>query len=376
MNAERGRQIYGQLGVRPVINATGGHRTLLGGSTLSPMVRQAMEDANRYYVDMEELLDKSGQIVAGLLGAEAAYITSGCCAALALGTAACMAGSDPQRVGRLPDVSGMRHEVLIQKGQRYKYDRCVTSAGARLVEVGDASGTSPDQIEAAIGERTVAILYRAPDGDPGVVSLDQVVRIGKQHRIPVIVDAAGQVYPVARLKQYTSMGADLVGYGAKYFGAPNSTGVLCGRKDLVQAAALNGFIGFEASPHRTFGRPMKLDRQEIVAVVVALREWMAMDHQARFKGYARRVRLLQDELGSIPYVDLVPDGDPVTGLRIVLDKEALGRTAAQVAEALHDGDPSIWVRSHQGAIVVSAVTLMDGDEMVIADRLKKLITTQ
>lgn len=376
MSAEHGRQVYGQLGVRPVINATGGHRTLLGGSMLSPAVRRAMEDANRYYVDMQELLDKSGQIVAGLLGAEAAYITSGCCAALALGTAACMAGSDPAKMGRLPDASGMRHEVLIQKGQRYKYDRCVTSAGARLVEVGDASGTRPEQIEAAIGEQTVAILYRAPDGDPGVVSLDQVVQIGKRRRIPVLVDAAGQVYPLQRLKQYTSMGADLVGYGAKYFGAPNSTGVLCGRKDLVQAAALHGFIGFEAGPHRTFGRPMKLDRQEIVAVVVALREWMTMDHQARFEGYARRVRQLQDRLASTPHIELVPDGDPVTGLRIVLDEQSLGTTAADVAGALQDGDPSIWLRTQQGAIVVSVVTLMDGDERVIADGLKGLLLTK
>jgi uncharacterized pyridoxal phosphate-dependent enzyme len=356
-----------------VINATGGQRTLLGGSALSPQVRQAMEDANRYYVDMEELLEVSGQVVAGLLSAEAAYITSGCCAALALGTAACMAGADPARLEKLPDVSGMRHEVLIQKGQRYKYDRCVTSSGARLVEVGDATGTSTEQIEAAIGERTVAILYRAPDGAPGVVSLEKVIQLGKQHQIPVILDAAGQVYPVERLKMYTGMGADLVGYGAKYFGAPNSTGVLCGRADLVQAAARHGFIGFEASSHRSFGRPMKLDRQEIVAVVVALRQWMTMDHEARFEGYARRVQRLQEVLEGMPHLTLAPDGDPVTGLRISLDEGALGKTTAEIAAALKDGDPSIWVRAQQGAITVSVRTIMDGDELVIADSLRELL---
>jgi L-seryl-tRNA(Ser) seleniumtransferase len=356
-----------------VINATGGQRTLLGGSHLSPLVRQAMEDANRYWVDMEELLEVSGQIVAGLLGAPAAYITPGCCAALALGTAACMAGSDPDKLERLPDVRGMRYEVLIQKGQRYKYDRCVTSSGARLVEVGEASGTSSEQIEAAIGERTVAILYRAPDGKPGVVPLESVIEVGQRHQVPIIVDAAGQVYPVERLKAYTGMGADLVGYGAKYFGAPNSTGVLCGRKDLVQAAARHGFIGFEASPQRSFGRPMKLDRQEIVAVVVALREWMTMDHRARFGGYARRVRRLQDALDGMPHVELAPDGSPVTGLRIVLDEGALGKSAAEVAVALKDGDPSIWVRSREDVIVVTVSTIVDGDEAAIADRLKDVL---
>jgi L-seryl-tRNA(Ser) seleniumtransferase len=332
-----------------------------------------MEDANRYYVDMEELLEKSGQIVAGLLGAEAAYITPGCCAALALGTAACMAGSDPAKLEQLPDVRGMQHEVLIQKGQRYKYDRCVTSSGARLVEVGEPSGTSLEQIEAAIGEQTAAILYRAPDGKPGVVPLDKVIQVGKQHNIPIIVDAAGQVYPVERLKAYTGMGADLVGYGAKYFGAPNSTGVLCGKKNLVQAAARHGFIGFEASPHRTFGRPMKLDRQEIVAVVVALREWMTMDHQARFEGYARRVQQLQDALDRVPHLELAPDGNPVTGLRIVLDQSALEKTAAEIAAGLKAGNPSIWVRAHQDAIIVSVGTIIDGDERVIANRLRDIL---
>jgi L-seryl-tRNA(Ser) seleniumtransferase len=332
-----------------------------------------MQEANRYYVDMEELLDKSGQMIAELLGAEAAYVTPGCCAALALGTAACMAGSDPAKIERLPDARGMRHEVIIQKGQRYKYDRCVTVSGAKLVEVGDESGTGPGQIEAAIGDRTVAILYRAPSGEPGVVSLEEVIGIGKRHRIPIVVDAAGQVYPVERLTKYTAMGADLVGYGAKYFGAPNSSGVLCGRKDLVEAAALHGFIGFESTPHRAFGRPMKLDRQEIVAVVVALYEWMTMDHQARFEGYARRVRTLQQKLAGIPDIELLPEGSPVTGLRIALEP-ALGKTAAEVSAALREGDPSIWLRAQADTIAISVTTIVDGDELVIADRLKRLVS--
>jgi seryl-tRNA(Sec) selenium transferase len=222
----------------------------------------------------------------------------------------------------------------------------------------------------------VAILYRAPGGEPGVVPLEEVIRIGKRRQIPIIVDAAAQVYPVEILGKYTAMGADLVGYGAKYFDAPNSTGVLCGRRDLVDAAAAHGFIGFEAGPYRAFGRPMKLDRQEIVAVVVALREWMMMDHQARFEGYARRVGKLQKELEGIPGIDLLPHGDPVTGLRITLDEGALGVTAAELADALQDGDPSIWLRAQQGALTVSVATIVDGDELVIADRLKRLLSSE
>ncbi len=333
-----------------------------------------MQEANRYYVDMKELLDKTGQIIAELLGAEAAYVTPGCCAALALGAAACMAGSDPEKMERLPDVRGMKHEVIIQRGLRSKYDRCVTVPGAKLVEVGDESGARPEQIEAAMGERTAAIHYLAPSRGDGVVPLEEVIHIGKRHHIPIIVDAAAQVYPVENLKKYTAMGADLVCYGAKYFGAPNSTGILCGRRELVEAAALHGFIGFESSPYRTLGRPMKLDRQEIIAVVVALREWMAMDHQARFEGYERRVRAFQKELEGIPHIEVTLQGSPVTGLRIALDEQALGKTAAQIAEALREGDPSIWLHAQADTITVSVSTLMDGDELIIAEGVKRLLS--
>ena len=373
MSSESGRRVYEELGVRPVINATGGHRTLLGGSILSPEVNQAMQEANRYYVDMVELLEKSGEVIAELLGAEAAYVTPGCCAALALGAAACMAGSDPDKMQQLPDVTGMKHEILIQKGLRSKYDRCVTVPGCKLVEVGDEAGTTAAQIEAAIGDRTLAIHYLAPGGREGMVPLEEVIQIGKRHRVPIIVDAAGQVYPVEKMQKYPAMGADLVCYGAKYFGAPNSSGVLCGKRDLVHAAAQHGFIGFESSPYRTFGRPMKLDRQEIIAVVVALRQWMTMDHQARFEGYARRVSGLQEALNGVSGITTEPQGSPVTGLRITLDEAALGKTASEVAGALREGSPSIWLGARGDALLVSTVTLMDGDERVIADSLKRLL---
>ncbi|MBM3189954.1 MAG: aminotransferase class V-fold PLP-dependent enzyme [Chloroflexi bacterium] len=373
MSSTEGHGIYGSLGVRPVINALGGQYTRLGGSILSPEVNQAMQEANRYFVDMQALLERTGEIIAGLLGAEAACVTSGCCAALALGTAACMAGSDPERMEQLPDIRGMKHEVIVQKGLRSKYDRCLTVPGGRLVEVGGASGSSAAQIEAAIGDQTTAIHYLAPSRSDGVVSLEEVVRIGKRRGIPVIVDAAGQVYPVEKMRWHATMGADLVCFGAKYFGAPNSTGVLCGRKDLVEAAMVHSFVGFENTPYRTFGRPMKLDRQEIIAVVVALRQWLTMDHQARFDSYARRVDRLQKRLGSPAHMRATPQGSPVTALQLSLDESALGKTAASIAEVLRNGDPSILVRTEANNLTVSVVTLVDGDEEVVADRLKALL---
>ena len=373
MDDDRSRRLYEELGVKPVINCTRGHMTFLGGSILSPEVVQAMAQANRYFVNMKDLLEQTGRVVAGLIGCEAAYVTPGCCAALALGMAACIAGDDVEKLERIPDVTGMKHEVIVQKSLRSKYDRCVTVAGARLIEVGDEKGTTPQQMEVAIGDRTVAIHYLAPSRRNGPLSLEEVIQIAKRHGLPVIVDASGQVYPLENMRSYTAMGVDLVGFGGKYFGGPNSTGLLCGRKDLVEAAALHSFIGFEARTYRAIGRPMKLDRQEIIAVVHALRTWMTMDHQARFATYQRQVAELQGKLKGIPGLQMSPQGTPVSGLAVQLDERALGKTAAQVANDLREGSPAILVNTEADTIGISMVTICDGDIPVIAERLEQAL---
>jgi len=375
MDSEKSLKLYNDLGVKPAINALGGNMTLLGGSIVSPKVNEAMELANRYYVQMEELLDKTGEIIAEHFGAEAAYVTPGCAAALALGAAACMAGMDNEKIEQLPDVTGIKHEIIVQKGLRYKYDRCLTVPGGKLVEVGDDSGTTAEQIEAAIGANTAAITHFAPGVREGVVSLEEAIKIGKQHGVPIIVDAAAQIYPLDDFKKYTGMGADLVCYGAKYFGAPHSTGILCGRQDLVESAKRQGFIGFEASPYRPFGRPLKLDRQEIIAVVIALQEWVAMDHEARFATYDKRVKNLQKEFEGVANVEATPQpgSGPAQNVRLSLDEDALGKTAADIAEALKEGNPRILVHTSANTINISTRTIVDGDEKVIADRIKSLL---
>ena len=229
--------VFEQLGVVPVINARG-NNTVLGGSTPSARVKRAMQDAERYYVDMQELLERSGQAIAAMLECEAAYVTPGAAAALALGAAACMAGSDPERISRLPDTTGMRNTVLLQRGHRYHYQRAVTVPGAHLVEV--------DDLAAGLGDNVAAVLFPAHlDGAPGTLSLEKVIDLAHGKNVPVIVDAAGRIYPIERFKSYTRLGADLVAFGAKYIGALNASGILCGRADLVSAATLHSFIGFE-----------------------------------------------------------------------------------------------------------------------------------
>ena len=382
MEGDRGRSVYEGVGVRPVINASGFQLTMLGGQILSPRVTAAMEQANAHFVDMKALLRCAGEAVAGLVGAEAAYVTTGCCSAMALSAAACMAGMDPSLSAQLPDTRGMPDEILIQATQRYKYERCVTVSGARLVEVGDASGVSAAQLEAAISERTAAILAVA-SRPAGSLPLEEVLAIAKRRGVPIILDAAGQVYPPERLQQFPAMGVDITTHSAKYFGGPNSTGFLCGRRDLVEAAAYHGFISFEYGPPFTIGRPMKLDRQEIVALVEALREWLTMDHRARFAAYAERAERLRRCLDDIPGVAAALDGDPVTGVRVTLDEAAIGAPLAEIVRELHEGEPSVWLHYDDAAYVraqpggtmrFSVMTLVEGDAERLAARLREVVT--
>jgi len=370
--------LYERLGVKPIINARG-NNTVLGGSTPSPRVRQAMIDAERYYVEMEQLMDRAGERVAELLSCEAAYITPGAAAALALGTAACISGSDVDKVARLPDTAGLKDTVLIQAGHRYHYERAVTVPGTHLVQVGDASGTTAAQLEAALTPKVATILVPAHlDGAPGTLSLEQVKEIARARGVPVIVDAAGRVYPIERFKWYAREGGDLVAFGAKYVGALNASGILAGRRDLVEAAATHGFIGFETVARgKSFGRPLKLDRQTIVAVVVALEEWLEMDHEARVAAYERRLRDMASELADAPGVTTsIPSSEgpsprvlvlQVDAARARLDAEALNR-------ALIGGTPGIAV-VHDGreSIIVNPVTVRPEDDAQIVARLRELL---
>jgi L-seryl-tRNA(Ser) seleniumtransferase len=368
--------IYEELGVRPVVNAAG-NATRLGGSILSPSVRAAMEAANQAYVDMDELLKATGREVAALLGAEAAFVTSGCAAALALGTAACITGGDVGKMERLPDTRGMRNRVVIQRGMRYKYDRCPTIVGGRLTVVGTVRATTREQLDRALGPRTACLLYLArAEGTPGVLSLDEAIALAHSKGVPVLVDAAAEVYPLDYFTSFIRRGADLVCYGAKYFGGPHSAGILCGRRELVEAAYIQNFIGFEATDYRTFGRPLKVDRQEVIGVVVALREWMTMDHEPRLLLHERRLHYIMERLKDLPHITLrkTPLRGPATRLAIDLDEAALGRTAQQVQAALRNGEPCVWVYTEGPSLLVATHTLRDGEEEVVARRLREELT--
>ena len=370
--SEEARALYAEMGATPVINALG-NRTFLGGSAPDPEVVEAMQLAGRYYVDMDAFLASTGRLLAEMIEAEAALITPGCAAALVLGTAACLTGSDPDKMAQLPDTTGLKSQVVIQKAQRYKYDRVVRMTGVEIVEAGTDQSTTAAELAAAIGPQTAAVLYPAIDNAADILSVRDTIEIAHAHDVPIIVDAAYRVYPLEGFKEYIAMGADLVGYGAKYFGAPNSSGILCGRKDLIAAAHLHSFACFETRDLLGIGRPLKIDRQEVVGVVVALRRWLAMDHETRHAAAARRADTLRHQLGTVPHVEITSSSSPT--LTLALDEASLGQTAAEIETALRDGNPSVWLEISDGQLHCHMHTVHDGDEELLAMRIKEVLNS-
>ena len=372
--------LYASLGARPVINAAGA-LTVLGGSRLSPGVRAAMDAANHSYADMKSLLESSGRLIAEMLDAEAAYVTSGAAASLTLSMAACMTLEHPEYLERLPHSGGIPNQVPVQQNSRQKYDECLRIAGAHIVEAGDPNGLTMEQLAAAIGPETAAVHYFAQSTAPGTPPIEAVVETAHAAGKPVIVDAAGLTYPLDNLRRFARAGADLVCYAAKYFDGPHSTGMIVGRRDLVDCAAVNGFVGFETSGAYTIGRPMKVDRQEIFACVVALREWLAMDHEARLSRYAADVDTILDTLRDVPGIEAyriseheTPSASTREGVRIVLGAGAT-TTAQALFEALRDGEPSIWVRTYANQVQVAVGFLADGEAEIVARRLGEVLGT-
>jgi uncharacterized pyridoxal phosphate-dependent enzyme len=370
--------VFKELGVRRVINAVG-TATILGGTVLSPEMQRAMDQANNTFVSMEDLLDRAGRSIAEQLGVEAAYVTSGCFAAMALSAAGAMTGDSLEARVQLPDTTGLRNEFLIPHKMRYRYDRAVTVPGGKLLSVGDAHGTSRDQLSDAIGDSTAGVLFPAHlDGTEDTVTLEEVIAIAHDRGTPVIVDAAYQVYPNSHMMDVVASGADALCFSAKYMGGPNSVGFVCGKRELIEAASLNGFVAYEKEDNLCFGRGYKLDRQEVAALIVTLREWFKLDHDEDLRRQELRCQVIAEALSGLPHVraeQMQEKGLPWIVFEITLDEVALGRTIGEVQQTLKDGDPSIWTRAEDGYLYVASNMLEDGEEHVVAERLREVLSS-
>jgi L-seryl-tRNA(Ser) seleniumtransferase len=362
------RDVIAELGVRPFINAAGTY-TALTGSLMPPEVMAAMQVASRKYVRLDDLHDAVGRRIAQLLHCPAALVTAGCASALSLGTSACVAGDAPERIRRLPDASGMKNEVLIQKSHRVAYDHAVRNVGVRLIEV-----ETREDLERSINERT-AMMFFLNDADPrGKIHHEEFVALGQKHNVPTFNDAAADVPPVENLWRYTQMGFDLVAFsGGKGLRGPQSTGLLLGRKDLIEAAKLNN------NPHAdSLCRTNKVNKEEIVGMLVALERFLAQDHAAVWNQWEQRCQRIVQGLADFEDVQCevrVPEiANAVPHLYIRWDYAARGLRPSDVAQELRDGKPSIEVNPGSRDQLVVGVWMMEpGEDTIVGQRIHEVL---
>ena len=360
-------RVYDKLDVRTLINGKGTY-TVLGGSIMPPGVVKAMVEASKNYVGIHELQQKVGQRLAELTGAQAAYVATGAAAALVECTAACVAGCDPEKIARLPDTTGMKSQVIIQKAHRTRYDQAISQVGVKLVEV-----ETEEQMESAISEQTAAIAHIAVYERDGAVSLSDAIKIAKAADVPFMVDAAGELPPAENLTRFIKMGADFVTFsGGKGLRGPQASGLVLGRKDIISACLAN------SSPNHSIGRPMKAGKEEIVGLLTAVELYIQKDHEAEWRRWEGQIGYIADVLSDIDYVETgrVPDElmNHVPRLYIKFDENKVRMTPDEMLEVLRNGEPSIELLTTEMGVAISTNTLMEGDEKVIAKRLREILT--
>ncbi len=372
-----GGQFYKRLGLTRVINASS-WVTVLGGSIMPLAVVNAMEDASKWFVDMHELNDKTGEIIAKLTGAEAGLVTAGSAAGMILQAAACITGTDSSKIDQLPDTTGLKNEIVIHRAHRVNYDHSYRIAGCQLIEIGNSRTTNEWELENAINESTAAVAYIFAPRQGGAIPLPRVAEIAHSRGVPVIVDAAAMLPPPENLHRYIDMGADMVSFsGGKGVMGPQSTGILAGRRDLIEAAVMNG------APNHGIGRSAKVCKEEVAGLITALEMFVDADHNAIQEKWRSKCEYMMSELQAITGLELElsearPELDEAdrTHPRVLIffDKAWRGPSESEVVRYLMNGDPSIRVRaaSYAGGIAIVPVNLMDGDEEIIVRRIMEI----
>ncbi len=366
--APAARDFFKELGVREFINAAEPF-TALTGSLMPVEAQRAWEYAAPKYVRLDELHDAVGRRIAAILGCEAAMVTSGAASALTLGTAACMTGSDREKIRRLPDTSGMKTEVIIQKSHRYGYDHAVRNCGIRYVEIETA-----EELERAAGEPAAMMHFFNTNEPSGKIKLAEFAALGKKHGVPTFNDIAADVPPVENLFRSIKLGCDLVAVsGGKGLRGPQSCGLLYGRKDLIAAARLNGPPNSDA-----IGRGMKVNKEEFLAMLVAVETYCKRDHQADWREWESRVQLIRSRLSGIRGVEtemFVPEIHyRAPHVRIRWDETAPRPKVRDAIKILREGSPSIEVRPNTSeGLEMSVWLLAPGEAEIVASRVRRIL---
>jgi L-seryl-tRNA(Ser) seleniumtransferase len=362
---------YDELGVTTVINCQG-TMTMLGGSILRPELEQVMAMAGRHFVNIPELEVAAGKRIAEMLKLPDGYgalVTSGAAAAIQSGLAGILTGDNEKLIQQLPDLTGMKSEVIIQKSHRNPFDHQLRSTGIKLIEV-----ETRDELRQAVNDRTAMMHFSNFANAAGQIKVDEWVKLGKQYNVPCMNDAAADTPPVSHLWDYTNMGYDLVTFsGGKAMRGPQCAGLLIGRKDLVAYALLNN------SPHEdTLGRSQKVGKEEIIGMVKALELYLKEDHDALAREWQDRLDRISRELTKVPGVStsfFVPDiANHVPHMRIAWDSR-VSVEPKQVSKLLRESKPAIVIGGGEGrpGLSMCSFMLQPGEDKIVAERLAHIL---
>jgi L-seryl-tRNA(Ser) seleniumtransferase len=359
------RDILKELGIRTFVNAAGTY-TAMTASLMHDEVVETIKQGAKKFAMLDEVQDKVGEKIAELCHAEAATVTAGCWSALVLGTAGVLTGMDMKKVAQLPDVTGMKSEVIVQKGHNIGYVHALTNTGAKIIQI-----ETVQELEKAINEKTAMMWFLNSNAPLGKIQHEEWVAIAKKHKIPTMIDMAADVPPVSNLWKYNDLGFDLVCVsGGKAMCGPQSAGILMGKKELIAAARLS-------APPRggNIGRGMKVNKEEILGMYVALEKYINQDHDAEWKMWESKIDSIKTAINSIEGVTTEVSVPPIANhtplLFIKWDESKVKTTNKDLMLKLRNGSPSIEVMANGTGINITVFMLQEGEEKIVAKRVRE-----
>jgi L-seryl-tRNA(Ser) seleniumtransferase len=362
--------VFGELGLTKVINAQG-TETVLGGSLIRPEVKAVMDLAAQHFVVIMDLEAAVGKRIAEMLKLPEGYgaiVTSGAASAIQNGYSGILTGNNPTYIQQIPDLTGMKSEVIVQKSHRSPWDHQIRATGAKIVEV-----VTVDDVHKALNERTAAMHFLNLNDPDGQIKREEWVKLARAANVPTFLDAAADTPPKSRLSDYANMGFDLIAFsGGKAIRGPQCAGMLLGRQEMVHNALLN------MSPNEdTLGRPMKVGKEEIVGMLKALELFLAEDQEALDKEQSRQLDTVANAASKIAGVTITRDVPPIANhfpaLQIHLDPSKFSAKPHDIAEQLLNMKPSIVVTEGASTIEMTAIELQPGEDRMVGDALAKIL---
>lgn len=361
------RDFFKELGLRTFINAAGTY-TAMTGSLMHKEVTDAISYGATEYVNLDELHDKVGERIAELLECEYATVTSGAFGAMTLGLAGIMCGMDEEKVAQLPDTTGLKDEVIVQKGHSIGYTHALINTGAKIVEIETAK-----ELEKAINDKTAMLWFLNANTENGEIKWEEFIALGKKHNVPTFIDCAADVPPVENLFKFTKMGFDLVCFsGGKGIRGPQSAGLLLGKRKYIEAARLH-------TPPRgtTIARGMKVNKEEVLGMMVALELYLSRDHDKEWALWESQIKLISDSALSVKGVETeihVPQhANHVPSLYIRWDEKVVGISTDDMRKKLRDGHPSIETVGNKEQVGITTWMMEPGQERIVAQRVKEVL---